>query len=109
MPAHLRTAFAGAGLAAVTLLAAALAQQPKTADAPPVRQVRAGETTLFMLVRTGPHLTPDNLTTTLEEGLSAGRCQIDGKPTVRAVSPAVFEEIDAVTNPAGGAPEVSKT
>src|SRR5438270_10341872 len=108
MPAHLRAAFAGAGLAALTLAGLVAAQQPKPADVP-ARPSRGGETTLFMLVRTGPHLTPDNLSHTLEEGLTAAHCMIEGKPTVRAVSPAVFDEIEAVTNPAGATPEAAKS
>jgi hypothetical protein len=48
-------------------------------------------------VRTGPHLTPANLKTTLQEGLSAAGCRIDGEPIIRPVSPAVFEEIENIT------------
>jgi hypothetical protein len=106
MSRNLRAALAGVGLAAIAL--AALAQPPKPLDAPVVRGGKPGETTLFMLVRTGPHLTPDNLATTLDEGLSASGCKIDGKPAVRSVSPAVFEEIDAIANPGAATPEAVK-
>jgi hypothetical protein len=98
MSAHLRFAFAGIGFAALSL--AALGQEPKPEVKPmdPVRVIgRPGETTLFMMVRTGPHLTPGNLMNTLEEGLSAAKCKIDGKPLIRPVSPAVFEELEGLT------------
>src|SRR6476620_4510134 len=98
MSAHLRFACAGIGFAALTL--AALAQDPKPEVKPmdPVRVIgRPGETTLFMMIRTGPHLTPGNLLSTLEEGLSASGCQIEGKPLIRPVSPAVFEELQKIT------------
>jgi hypothetical protein len=105
MPAHLRPALAGAGLGALILAAVAVAQPPKPAEQPKVERVgRPGETTLFMMVRTGPHLTPDNLKTTLQEGLSAAKCQIDGEPIIRPVSPAVFEEIEGL---AGQTPEAA--
>jgi hypothetical protein len=127
MLAHLRFAFAGAGLAALTLaLTLGVAQPPdkpkvnpaakpdekkdppptaKPTEPPPdvVRVGNPGETTLFMMVRTGPHLTPDNLKTTLQEGLSAARCTISGEPIIRPVSPAVFEEIESLTNQAAAA------
>jgi hypothetical protein len=98
MSAHLRFAFAGIGFAALAL--AVLAQEPKPEVKPmdPVRVIgRPGETTLFMMIRTGPHLTPGNLLSTLEEGLSASGCQIEGKPLIRPVSPAVFEELQKIT------------
>jgi hypothetical protein len=121
MLAHLRLAFAGTGLVALILVAAPGFAQPaksganppskpdakpaaSPADSPPVVRVGApGETTLFMMVRTGPHLTPDNLKTTLQEGLSAARCSITGAPIIKPVSPAVFEEIESLTNQAAEA------
>lgn len=98
MYGNLRLAFAGIGFATLTLFAAA--QEPKPDAQPaPVRVIgRPGETTLFMMVRTGPHLTPANLTSTLEQGLSAAKCTIDGKPIIRPVSPAVFEELEGLTH-----------
>ena len=127
MLAHLRLAFAGTGLAALTMaLAIGLADppqpkvnpvkqdnKPSTPPAKPeskpdegpavVRVGNPGETTLFMMVRTGPHLTPDNLKTTLQEGLSAAHCTISGEPIIKPVSPAVFEEIESLTNQAAEA------
>lgn len=99
MSAHLRFALAGIGFLACAV--GVLAQDPKPEPAPPVRVIgRPGETTLFMMVRTGRHLTPSNLMNTLEEGLSAAKCRIDGKPLIRPVSPAVFDELESLTKDA---------
>ena len=59
---------------------------------------RPNETTLFMMVRTGPHLTEDKLQRTLNRGLEKSECTITGEPSIRAISPAVFEEIESLTN-----------
>ena len=98
MSGNLRFAFAGIGLAALSLIV--VAQDTKPAESPPapVRIIgRPGETTLFMMVRTGPHLSPVNLMRTLEDGLAAAHCTIEGKPIIRPVSPAVFEELEGLT------------
>lgn len=105
MPLHFRTACAGAWLAALTLLSVASAQPPTAGPQEPAvsRLGRAGETTLFMLVRTGPHLTPESLKGTLQDGLAAARCTIDGEPLIRPVNPAVFEEIESLASQAAEA------
>src|SRR5947207_290704 len=101
MSGSIRFAGHGAWLAALTLAAvAARAQEPgasvKPLDAGPLG--RPGETTLFMMVRTGPHLTEDKLQRTLLRGLEKSKCRIEGEPSIRAISPAVFEEIESLTN-----------
>lgn len=107
MPAHLRTALAGIGLAVIALTAGAQDTPPKapgTGEEPVVGRLgRAGETTLFMMVRCGPHLTPESLKGTLQDGIAAGRCTIDGAPLIRAVNPAVFDEIESLTSQAADA------
>ena len=95
MSGNLRVALVGAGLAALALTAFELSR----AQDPVVRPLgRPGETTLFMMVRTGPHLTEDKLQRTLRRGLEKSDCTIDGEPSIRAISPAVFEEIESLTN-----------
>jgi hypothetical protein len=49
-----------------------------------------------MMVRTGPHLTEDKLERTLDRGLKKANCDIEGKPNIRAISPAVFQEIESL-------------
>jgi len=109
MPTHLRVALAGVGFATLAWAAIAIAQPPAPpappkADDPMIGRLgRAGETTLFMMVRTGPHLTPESLKGTLQDGLAASRCTIDGAPMIRGVNPAVFEEIESLTSQAADA------
>lgn len=94
MSGNLRAALVGAGLAALALTAG-----PGRSQDPAIRPLgRPGETTLFMMVRTGPHLTEDKLQRTLRRGLEKSDCKIDGEPSIRAISPAVFEEIESLTN-----------
>jgi len=103
MSGSIRIARHGAWLAAMTMAAGlAAAQEPKVRPAEGAPIGRPGETTLFMMVRTGPHLTEDKLERTLSRGLNKAGCDIDGKPIIRSISPAVFEEIESLTNKTAG-------
>jgi hypothetical protein len=96
MSRNLRVALLGTGLAALALTAIELT---RAQDPPLIRPIgRPGETTLFMMVRTGPHLTEDKLQRTLTRGLEKAECTITGEPSIRVISPAVFEEIESLTN-----------
>lgn len=93
---NLRAALHGAGLAALML---ALSGAAGAQDPVPLRPLGTpGETTLFMMVRAGPNLTEGQLERTLKRGLEKALCTIDGDPNIRPISPAVFEEIELLTN-----------
>src|SRR5262245_37022978 len=84
------------GIAALMLLTGVRAVQ---AQQPEVRPIgNPGETTLFLMVRAGPHLTETKLKETLEEGLKKALCTIRGEPHIRRISPLVFEEIEQLTD-----------
>ncbi|HEV3145666.1 MAG TPA: hypothetical protein VGZ47_17390 [Gemmataceae bacterium] len=69
------------------------------AQDPEVRPIgNPGETTLFLMVRAGPHLTETKLKETLDEGLKKALCSIRGEPHIRRISPLVFEEIEQLTD-----------
>jgi hypothetical protein len=76
------------GLAALSLLV--LATTVSSQDPLPVR-IGAG-TTLYLVVRTKPNVPEKRITDTLNAGLSASLHTIDGKPTIKPVSPLFFEQ-----------------
>lgn len=81
------------------LAAFVMAQPPKPAESAPVVPLgRPGETTLYMMVRAGAHLSEVQLKNTLTRGLDKALCTIDGQPHIRQVSPYIFEELEAITS-----------
>jgi hypothetical protein len=69
------------------------------------RPLFLSDATLFLMIRVGPHLSEDEIVTTLKRGISKSGGAIVGEPYLRAVSPLVFEEFEALSNPV--APVVS--
>jgi hypothetical protein len=96
MSGSIRLACPRIGLAALILLLGARAMPAQEPDIKPIGN--PGETTLFLMVRAGPHLTETKLKETLEEGLKKALCTIRGEPHIRRISPLVFEEIEQLTD-----------
>ncbi|MBX9628748.1 MAG: hypothetical protein K2X82_33450 [Gemmataceae bacterium] len=59
------------------------------------------ETTVYLVLRTGPDETEKGILATLRQGLDKSGATIAGEPTIKAVSPAFFEEFQAVVDRAG--------
>jgi hypothetical protein len=59
----------------------------------PARADEASDTTLFLLVRTGPSLSEKIIRDTLTLGLKTARCQYDGLE-VQPLNPVLFEELE---------------
>ena len=79
-----------AAVAAVALIGAAavgLAQEPGT--------------TVYLVLRTGPDETEKGVLATLKQGLDKSGATITGEPTIKGVSPAFFEEFQALVDRAG--------
>lgn len=78
-------ATAGAIAATLMIAAAVRSQNPAT---PP----GDGSTTLYLVLRTGPQEDENAILETLKTGLRKSGAAITGQPTIKAVSPAFFQE-----------------
>ncbi len=106
---------------AVALVAALLTAAPAAALAPPTDPLApkvnpspdtpaAGrapaDTTLYLMLRTGPKETEQAILETISKGLAAQKTNTAGKPTIRSISPAVYAELTALVNQATDGPTV---
>jgi hypothetical protein len=78
---------AAAAVALIGAAALASAQEPGT--------------TVYLVLRTGPDETEKGVLATLRQGLDKSGATITGEPTIRSVSPAFFEEFQALVDRAG--------
>lgn len=59
------------------------------------------ETTVYLVLRTGPDETEKGVLATLQQGLDKSGATITGEPTIKNVSPAFFEEFQSLVDRAG--------
>lgn len=64
------------------------------------------ETTVFLILRTGPDETEKGILDSLKEGIRISGAQITGEPTIKTVSPAFLEEFESLVNRANNTPVV---
>lgn len=87
-------------LAALILLGAccgAAAQPPVTAP----------DTTVYLVLRTGPKESEEGILETLKQGIEKSGARISGEPTIKSVSPAFLEEFEALVDRASSGPVVA--
>lgn len=99
MPGHcrrLRPPVRAAAVAVLVAACAAVAQQPRPGELPQAK-------TLYLVLRTGPEETEKGILTTLKLGLERSGARSTGEPTIRAVSPAFFEEFESLVERGGPA------
>ena len=65
------------------------------------------ETTVYLILRTGPNETPEGILGTLKLGIEKSGAAIAGEPTIKTVSPAFLEEFEALVDQASGGPVVA--
>jgi hypothetical protein len=85
-----------AALSALLVCCVASAQPP---SAPP-------ETTVYLVLRTGPKETEEGILETLKLGIEKSGAKIGGEPTIKSVSPAFLEEFEALVDRASTTPAV---
>lgn len=93
---RLRPPVRGLAVAALLFGCAALAQEPRRPGAPP-----APGKTLYLVLRTGPEETEKGVLATLKQGVEKSGAKTAGEPTIRLVSPAFYEEFQALVDRAG--------
>lgn len=87
---HQRVRFAA--VTALLLGCVASAQPPRgPSDGPP-------PTTLYLVIRTGPAETEKGILTTLKKGLEKSGALNPGDPTIKALSPALYEELQSLVD-----------
>lgn len=84
-----------AALAALLVGGVALTQPPR-----PPAPGGSGKT-LYLVLRTGPDETEKGVLATLRQGIEKSGATITGDPTIKAVSPAFFEEFQSLVDRAG--------
>lgn len=97
-----------AAVATLLVCCAALAQPPRPildAAAQPPRPGLDGQgrTTLYLVLRTGPDVTKDEILSNLRTGMSKTGVRIEGDPNIRSINPGFAEELMALTEGATGA------
>jgi hypothetical protein len=65
------------------------------------------ETTVYLILRTGPKETEKGILATLKEGIEKSGARISGEPTIKAVSPAFLEEFESLVDRATTGPVVA--
>jgi hypothetical protein len=68
---------------------------------PPRPVVETGDTTLYLVLRVGPDITEKDILKTLKQGLELSLSSSSGEPSIKAVSPAFFEEFQKLVDRAG--------
>ena len=90
-----------AALAALAGAWVATARQPRLID--------TAETTVYLVLRTGPDVTEERIIAAIKQGLEKAPATITGEPAIKPVSPAFFEEfqtlVDRASSPAAAAEE----
>lgn len=64
-------------------------------------------TTLYLVLRTGPKESETAILETIKKGLDLSGAASSGAPSIKAVSPAFFEEFEAIVDRAGGSAAAS--
>lgn len=65
------------------------------------------ETTVYLVLRTGPKETEKGILASLKEGIEKSGASISGEPTIKSVSPAFLEEFESLVDRASSGPVVA--